>query len=163
MPIKLNKALDQRFVREIQAVNVQLAQKYKVFAVMPETRADCPNCIYDRIHKASSGKYNGTGPTPFTGNVCPVCSGVGYVTTKRTARLIANVITSNDAEAHRETAHGQLARDEAILKVLPRQAKIITSADHFLVDGIRFKLIGTPKGRGLLSRAMVWAHVKEDR
>lgn len=38
----------------------------------------CNNCHYDSISKVSSGRYNNSGPYPFSaGSVCPTCLGIG--------------------------------------------------------------------------------------
>lgn len=41
----------------------------------------CINCSGTR------GTYNGTGPIPFSGGICPYCSGTGQVTTSTTESL----------------------------------------------------------------------------
>lgn len=42
----------------------------------------CSNCVFDPIAKLSSNIYNNTGPSPFTeGTMCPVCGGIGLITT----------------------------------------------------------------------------------
>lgn len=41
----------------------------------------CSNCEYDTISKLSANIYKSGGPVPFTnGHICPVCMGVGYIT-----------------------------------------------------------------------------------
>jgi hypothetical protein len=52
----------------------------------------CPNCYYDSNRKASSGKYNGTGPKPFTRPPCPVCHGSGMITGQATSRVVRFLI-----------------------------------------------------------------------
>lgn len=42
----------------------------------PKTKI-CSNCIIDPFTKKSMGKYNGRGPAPFTGRICPICQGSG--------------------------------------------------------------------------------------
>lgn len=37
----------------------------------------CTNCIIDSFTKKSMGRYNGRGPVPFNGRICPVCKGSG--------------------------------------------------------------------------------------
>lgn len=44
---------------------------------LPPDPEKCPNCHFDSIQGKSSGKYNGTGPRPFTRPPCPVCRGTG--------------------------------------------------------------------------------------
>jgi hypothetical protein len=45
----------------------------------------CNNCIYDPVSKKSSSLYNNTGPNIFPENsICPVCLGMGYISSKST-------------------------------------------------------------------------------
>lgn len=53
----------------------------------------CNNCFYDPLTKASSYRYNGTGPISFLdGQTCPVCSGFGMVRGSTTETLHLGVI-----------------------------------------------------------------------
>jgi hypothetical protein len=56
---------------------------------------DCNNCIVDPIYKRSTGKYNNTGPEPFSdGSVCPVCNGDGYKIPNADDTCYMGVLTS---------------------------------------------------------------------
>jgi hypothetical protein len=49
----------------------------------------CPNCIFNSSTNKSSGKYNGTGPISFSGGLCPICHGLGFLpnTTETTTNV----------------------------------------------------------------------------
>lgn len=163
MAIRITAQLDRRYKTEVQGVVRAMAKKHKTVAVMPESRVDCPNCLYDRVHNASSGKYNGTGAIPFTGPVCPVCRGDGVIVETRSVPLTASIVLSDNANAFREMAQGQLAIDEAIVKVLPRQHTALESASYITIDGRKYSKVGSVQKRGLVSHALSWVHVQEDR
>lgn len=47
--------------------------------VYPPIKIECPNCYNTSLPGVGATNiYNDTGPYPFTGGVCPYCSGVGY-------------------------------------------------------------------------------------
>lgn len=59
---------------------------------LPGPKTRCYNCLIDTINRKSAGIYKPqppypagvTGPTPFTGGICPVCKGTGQYTTEVT-------------------------------------------------------------------------------
>jgi hypothetical protein len=82
-------ALDLSFVVPIYQENIdalidQLGKN--ITAYIGEVSTDCPNCDYDPVRKASSGRYTSGGPIPFVnGTTCPYCSGKGKTITNVTS------------------------------------------------------------------------------
>lgn len=73
------KNLFKQSIDEILAQNA-LAIPCTLFYASQKIARLCGNCLFDPITKASSYRYNGTGPIAFAdGQICPVCSGFGKV------------------------------------------------------------------------------------
>ena len=86
------KSLFNTTINELLKENT-LALPCKLSFASNKTTDLCNNCIYDPITKASSYRYNGSGPVSFLdGQVCPVCSGFGKVRGSNTETLHLGVI-----------------------------------------------------------------------
>lgn len=49
--------------------------------VYPSNAERCPNCVYDLEAHRSTNVYKPGGPIPFDSGACPVCDGIGTITT----------------------------------------------------------------------------------
>ena len=121
-----------------------------VFIVVTETKANCPNCGLDSANKCSNGKYNGTGPTPFTTKVCPVCKGNYFILTVKQHKIVCNfkwgkVLPTGD----RPLFPGQLPVGFLHCKTYLKYRPLLEKATYFLVDGIRCSRSTHPIPRGL--------------
>lgn len=70
-----------------EAVNSLIDSNWGVATTLtyPAVKTVCPNCIVNTMAGVSSGRYKVGGPKPFTsGQVCPLCNGVGYKETSTT-------------------------------------------------------------------------------
>ncbi len=56
----------------------ELGKSCKLF-LKSHTPTVCPNCIFNSSLGKSTGIYNGTGPISFSGGLCPVCHGLGFL------------------------------------------------------------------------------------
>lgn len=124
----------------------------------------CNNCVFDNIHKCSSGKYNGTGPKSFSGIVCPVCNGTGYteeVTSKTITAICRWVKYSKEEDMYRREKYG--IEEDSVLKV---KAKVVFyddfyNASYFEYDGERYKLKSLIK-RGMKENVVCVAYLERE-
>ncbi len=155
--------LDVLYRTKITALNLSLSKRAKVVCVYPETVTQCPNCKYDHVHKSSLNVYNGTGPEPFTGNRCPVCRGVGQIKSVVRRRVQANVrYKHGDTDGNEYRAQGEILEGDAMIKLLVRDRAPVDECEYLLLDGVRYKKIGTPLQRGLKSYVIVQYQLKLD-
>lgn len=112
--------------------------------------SQCPNCIYDRVHKCSSGKYNGTGPQPFTGGICPVCKGEGELATDSitTVKCTVNWGNLNESKEFVSSPGGDSEYNYFKIKALVAYYDTIKNAKYIVIDGVRTELCNIIK-RGL--------------
>jgi hypothetical protein len=112
--------------------------------------SQCTNCIYDHVHKCSSGKYNGSGPQPFSGGICPVCNGSGKITTATTQTIKCTVNWGNLGENDEFTIKpgGKSEYNFFQIKALIKYYTQIKEADYLTIDGVRCILLNIIK-RGL--------------
>ena len=149
--------IDRLFRDSVEGLVDDLSKKSRVEAVTAGAPTYCNNCVFDPVHKASSGVYNNNGPKPFDGKVCPVCRGKGVLSIER--HLVVPAIvqwgkaepTSND----RPLPEGSLPKEFARLKAKVRFWDTVTKADYFLVDGVRCKIVGLPVKRGLQTHVIL--------
>jgi hypothetical protein len=145
---------DRLFRDRIAGLVSSLSKKSTAFAVS-EAKNRCTNCVFDESRKTSSGRYNGTGPRPFTTKVCPVCTGAGVVPSVKKTKLVATVTwgesTVNDGNI--PLPEGELPVGHAEIKVLIAQVSIAENATYFLVDGVRCERVGRITTSGLLTKA----------
>ena len=165
MPRELIKTRhDTLFKSRITSLITSLSKKYTVFAVV-ETSTRCDNCVYDEVHKTSSGKYNGTGPMVFSTKVCPRCKGKGVLVTSKKTKLTATVDWSEMtlADADKPTPQGQVPFGHAMVNVLAPQVPFAEAATYFTLNGTRCTRVGRINITGLLSEAVGHALVKIDK
>jgi hypothetical protein len=145
---------DRLFRDRISGLVSGLSKKSSAFAVQ-DTKARCSNCEYDEARKSSSGKYNGVGPRPFTGKVCPVCLGAGTVTSTKKTKLVATVNwgESTVSDGSLPLPEGELPKGHAEIKVLIAQVPVCEGASYFIVDGVRCAMVGHITTSGLLTKA----------
>lgn len=132
--------------------------------VSGEKETICNNCVYDRVHKCSTGEYNGTGPKSFSGMVCPVCRGSGKIkrtTSKNITAICRWVKYSNNDEMNRREKYG-IEED----RVLTVKAKVmfyddIHNADYFIYDGERYRLKNIIK-RGMKENVVCIAYLEKE-
>ena len=165
MAERITPRIDALYRREIAGVIKALSKRSTCVAVMPTNVRTCDNCVYDHQHQCSSGTYNGTGPKPFTGMVCPVCRGAGKLSQQRRLTLTANVQWGpGGGDASRPTAQGDLLEGQALIKVLYRDYQTLRQAEYFLIDGIRCKRAhDLPKPGGLRRYATAEIMVEVDQ
>lgn len=154
---------DRLFRDAVLGLNRDLSGKHITYALIEVDRSPCPNCDYDSGNDASNNLYNGTGPTPFAGNVCPVCNGEYWITTVARRRLQATVRWARpDTKENKLTPFGELPRDHARIKVPLSQRSSLENAKYFLIDGERCTRVGKVETRGLLTKALAEVVVKRD-
>ena len=125
------------FTSKVESLITDLSRRHTCIAVF-EDKANCPNCKFDPSKNAGSGVYNGTGPEPFDGRVCPVCENVGFVVTERKIQLVANVRMKNEERSDRPVQAGDLREGEAMIKTFARDAVKLQTAKYFLIDDVRY-------------------------
>jgi hypothetical protein len=124
----------------------------------------CNNCVYDRINKCSSGNYNGIGPKPFSGIMCPVCNGSGKISNNSSKNITAICrwvrFSSND-EMNKKEKYG--IEEERFLMVKTKVVFYdeIKNAEYFIYDGERFRLKNIIK-RGMKSDVVCVAYLEKE-
>lgn len=136
---------------------------YKPILVYLEpTKADCPNCIYDRINKRSSGQLDVSfvapvvvlgstiEPQSFTRGRCPVCFGVGHLE-QESVRNVKALVKWNPAGADdlEILPIGREGQAVVRIKTLRSDFDLVVGAQYLLIDGVRCELIQPPTIRGL--------------
>lgn len=132
--------------------------------VIENGKSRCGNCGYDRVRGCSDGKYNGVGPSPFTGMICPVCNGSGEVKETIKKNIIANckfVSFASTEEFNKKEKFG--IETEMVLKV---KAKIefyddFKNATSFIFDGETYRLKNLIK-RGMKEQVVCVAFLEKD-
>lgn len=159
MPL-INARLDALYRRKLDELNTDLAQRHRVLAVTVE-KTRCPNCVWDPRGRSGSGTYNGTGPEPFDGPVCPVCANEGVIEEVTRTRIKAPV-RFGEPTTERELPAGALAEGEAELKVSIGSRRLLEEAAWFEVDGVTYERVGQVRYRGLLSKAVAFCRVRRE-
>ena len=133
-----------------------------VVCSQPSTQK-CSNCIYDVVHKCSSGKYNGTGSKPFTSGVCPVCKGKGITSSviERGVVCTVNWEQSGTKEELSPSAAGMVEANMCKLKTVVANHDALKASDYIMIDGVRTKLVSIIK-RGLKEDVVCIAVCKRD-
>jgi hypothetical protein len=162
----IKQQVNRIFESRVKQVTLDLSDRSKVFAI-EVTEVFCPNCIWDPVSKASSGKYQAGGPKPFTGKTCPVCKTKGKVDTETKRQVKCNVswgkaVAAVPATQPILTAAGALPQNMAKLKTDYLNKKVIDAASYFVVDGIRCTKFGEPKPSGLLRYVQYTFYVQID-
>lgn len=129
-----------------------------------EKDAFCNNCVYDNLHKCSSGVYNGTGPNSFSGMVCPVCKGVGKIKTINSKNITAIcrwVKYRKDDDMNRRESYG--IEEDRVLLVKARISfyNDIHDAEYFIYDNERYRLKNIIK-RGMKENVICVAYLEKE-
>lgn len=135
----------------------------QIVLVSENVSSQCPNCIYDHVHKASSGRYNGSGPNPFTNGICPVCRNKGTINTS-TSTTITGTINWGNLNENDEFVLSTAGTKEAThfkVKTFIRHYNTIKDADYITLDGVRCRLCNIIK-RGLKEHVVCVAICKRD-
>lgn len=136
-----------------------------VTLVHADVVSQCGNCIYDIVHKCSSGNYNGTGPTSFArGAMCPVCKGAGTIKADRSTTVTCTINYVNLNELDEVTRKAAGDEDTVYVRI---KAKVsfyssIKTASYLIIDGSRMRLINIIK-RGLKEKVTCIAYCKQDK
>lgn len=80
--------------------------------VCPGISVQCPNCFFNS-QTQKSGKYNNTGPQPFTSGPCPVCKGLGKIEEKTVHRKVYSIqraVKTNVLVGPQQTKPGTIVR-----------------------------------------------------
>lgn len=147
---------DRLFRDAVEGLVDDLSKKSTFYVVNTEDGGACGNCIYDPVHHCSSGVYNQTGPKPFTGKVCPACKGKGAITTTRQTKIPA-IIQWGKAEksaVDKVTPQGSLPQGYARIKAKVRYFAQLSTAQAYIVDGLRCSRVTLPIKRGLQSHVI---------
>lgn len=133
-----------------------------ILAHMPPDKEQCPNCLWDAINNKSSGTFNSTFVTPvvifgntispssFTRGRCPICFGVGYLTSPVIRNIKALVKWNPKGSSALEiTPAGREGAPVVRIKVPRVNFDSIVSAEYFTVDGVKCELNEPPTIRGL--------------
>lgn len=118
---------------------------------LKEKQQRCGNCIYDDVHKCSSNVYNSSGPKPFSGLVCPVCNGLGIITTRstRTINAICRWVSFSSKEDWMEKDKTGLENVSYLMvKTDVSFYSYFRDSDYFIYNSERYKL------KNLIERGM---------
>jgi hypothetical protein len=159
------RLIGQDVNRIFKEYSTQLIREFSartVFIAWTVTQTPCNNCVLDPVNKSSTGTYNGSGPQPFTGKTCPVCKAKGYIETKKSLRIPANVKLGKESKYDARLPEGSLPEGKAMVKVEYRFLANLQNATYFTIDGVRFKREGQPFPRGLLDYARAQVILQRD-
>lgn len=110
----------------------------------------CINCVYDPNTKRSSGLYKTGGPIPFTsGQMCPYCSGLGFVGNSNTEENVFMAIIW-DSESWINFPTDVQSPQDYIQSI--SSANILSKVDsvNFIsIKNQKYQLDGTPQFIGL--------------
>lgn len=131
---------------------------------LSESEHRCNNCKYDSVHNCSSGEYNGTGPKPFNGIVCPVCNSSGKISTPSVKNItaICRFVGRNDSDnKYSKEEYG--LEEIAFLKVKTEVSyyEYFINAEYFIFDGDRYKLKNIIK-RGMKENVVLVAYLEKE-
>ena len=124
----------------------------------------CNNCVYDRVHKCSSGIYNDIGPKPFTGMVCPICNGSGMISgssSKNITAICRWVKFSSNDDMNKKNKYGVEEERFLMVKTKVLFYEDIKNAEYFIYDGDRYKLKNLIK-RGMKSDVVCVAYLEKE-
>lgn len=124
----------------------------------------CNNCVYDKVHKCSSGVYNDIGPKPFNGIICPVCNGTGKIiknSYKNITAICRWVKYSNEYDMNIKEKYG--VEEERFLMIKTRVIfyEDIKNAKYFIYDNERYRLKNLMK-RGMKNDVVCIAYLEKE-
>ncbi len=139
----------QRFAKAWDNVRDALGREIVVY--LPDTRRECPNCYYDKVHDKSSGipKVLPESPNYFTVGRCPVCKGKGVLVSVR-KKCIHGIVVWNPQSNNLGFSEAGFDGETLVeIKVDECYLDLLKEAKYVLVDGVKCKLSNPPIVRGL--------------
>jgi len=129
-----------------------------IILYFPQVDSQCPNCIYDTVHKCSSGRYNSTGPKPFTRGICPVCKGAGTLNTTITKQVTAIVRFGENTDTDEKLVGpaGEQETNFLTIKTFIKHYDDLRTCKYITAKGHRWEVMNTMK-RGLKEDIVVVA------
>jgi len=133
-----------------------------IIIYLADTRSECPNCYYDKIHDRSSGipKSAPGDPDYFTIGRCPVCRGKGVLTVARRKCIHGIVIWDPSGDGANAMTFSEAGVDGATvveIKVDVCYLDLIKNSKYAVIDGIKVKLAKPPIIRGLGNKSVLVA------
>lgn len=123
---------------------------------------DCPNCIFDSVSGRSSGRYQTSGPIPFTSGTCPYCNGIGKIPTESTDTI--NLCPIYDYKSWIPTINSNVVSPNGYVQTLSvfstystlqRAKEIIINTDTTSIVRARFERNGDPQPCGMGSSSFI--------
>jgi hypothetical protein len=144
------------YQKNTKALFNDLKKEKGVVIVGKGVEALCPNCVYNRVTKSSSGQYNGTGPTPFQA-ICPVCNGKGKVVTPDSFTIFTPYTEIEPSRTERGNIDvTKLGKDKTryfevkgLLSIKKDIVQKILDAEHFMIGDLKLEMAQPPVERGL--------------
>lgn len=169
MSRRISNKTKNRYKEAIQDVVKGLSRKIIVYK--PSAKSECPNCYFDSSTGRSTGKCKWTpiqainkqkewiaaGNNPsvvmykyFLKGRCPVCSGIGYLQTKR-KRYVECLVhwRFNETNARGYTPAGKTDPIWVKLKTDPKYFDLFKDAERVVIDGIECEIANYPSIRGM--------------
>ena len=151
----VNAAIKSTYKNAMSALITDLALTCRlVFSSTNFTR--CPNCYYDSINHKSSNRYFPGGTIPFnTGQVCPMCHGVGKVISESTESINLAVVWDYKDFINLPTAvslpegYVQTISEYSTLPKIRRAKELIVDVDIENSVRHKFRRNGEPTPAGL--------------
>jgi hypothetical protein len=134
-----------------------------VILVFDNIQSQCNNCVYDVVHKCSSGTYNKTGPKVFANGICPICKGSGTIKTERRETITCTVNWVNLTETDDEKVISVGSEDQNYFKIKTKVAYYnnLKTASYAIIDGFRARYVNCIQ-RGLKGNVTCIAYFKKD-
>lgn len=154
-----NKTKD-RFKKSFKKLVSGLNRRITVY--LQPNEAECPNCYYDKVNRTSSGvcKVSPGDDNYFVVGRCPVCLGVGVLTTSRRRVIKGIVIWDPGGDAMNSLTFTQAGFEGATkveIKTDPEHLEVIRGCSHVVIDGIKCKPANPPIVRGIGTQAILIA------
>lgn len=151
----------ERFKKAIQNVVID-GLSHEIVVYRQDSRAECPNCYYDKVNDRSSAiPKSSPGDTYyFTIGRCPVCRGSGVVTTKRKRGIKATIAwnpASDSMNMFVFNEAGSTGATRVMIKTDPCHLELMRDCKNATVDGIRCVLASAPLIRGLGNKSILVA------
>jgi len=152
MPRKKFKKAKKKFKKGWNRLASGLSRN--IYVYLPDITAECPNCYYDKVNRASSGvpKSSPGDPNYFAHGRCPVCLGKGVITISRKKCISGIVNWSPSGDSLNSLTFTEAGFEGATLvelKTDPCYLDLIKNSKYIVIDGIECKLARPPILRGL--------------